>query len=342
MNNLYEAHKNARKDKLFYKEVQMVDSDPDHYLGLIQEMLMKKTYKVSEYTLSTINDKGKVRELAKLPYYPDRVIQWAIMLQIEPIFMEVFCDHTCASIKNRGIRHAQELLKKYLQTDPNGTTYCLKIDISKFYPNVDHEILKKLLMKKFKDTDLLDLLFAIIDSSPYPVGVPIGSYLSQFLANFYLAYFDHWLKEDLHLPYVIRYMDDVVILHSSKRYLHWVKRQMDEYLWQNLRLKIKPNWQVFPVESRGVDFVGFRRFHTFCLLRKKTCYHFKRKMIRIRKKHDQGQLLNYSEWCSANSYRGWLKWCDGFRLYTKYLEPIEESIDRYYQEIVKKGKVKTQ
>lgn len=178
MENLYEAHMNARKDKLFYREVQMVDADPEYYLGMIQEMLLNESYKVSEYTVSIINDKGKERELAKLPYFPDRIIQWAIMLQIEHVFMEIFCTHTCASIKGRGISKAQDLLHEYLE-DTEGTTYCLKVDVSKFYPSIDHEILKSLLQKKFKDKKLLNLLFKIIDSAPGEKGVPIGSYLSQ-------------------------------------------------------------------------------------------------------------------------------------------------------------------
>ena len=84
LDNLREAHRNARKDKLFYKEVVMVDSDPDKYLLQIQEMLKNGTYQVNpeDYTVSVINDKGKERELWKLPYFPHRIIQWAIMLQI--------------------------------------------------------------------------------------------------------------------------------------------------------------------------------------------------------------------------------------------------------------------
>ena len=131
MDNLRLAHKNARKDKLFYREVKMVDSDEDYYLGQIQEMLMNKTYEVSEYTISTINDKGKDRILCKLPYYPDRIIQWAILLQIEDVFMKTLCGHTCASLKGRGIRKASELTDKYMKDEFN-TAYCLKIDISKF------------------------------------------------------------------------------------------------------------------------------------------------------------------------------------------------------------------
>ena len=340
--NLKEAHRNARKDKLFYQEVKMVDSDLNYYINQIHEMLVTHTYTITpdRYTVTVINDKGKDRELAKLPYFPDRIIQWAVMLQIEPVFMEVFCSHTCASIKNRGISRAKDLLNKYLK-DVDGTQYCLKLDIRKFYPSIDHTILKNLLRRKFKDKELLSLLDMIIDSSPHETGVPIGSYLSQFLANYYLAYFDHWMKEDLGIQYVIRYMDDVIVLSDSKKHLHEVRKSIDEYLQDNLNLHLKDNWQVFPVESRGIDFVGFRSFHRFCLLRKKTCGRFKKKMTKLKKKQDKGHLFNYSEWCSGNSYKGWLKMCDGFRLYQKYIEPIQQSLDRYYQEVIKQRKVVT-
>ena len=92
-------------------------------------------------------------------------------------------------LKNRGIHKAMKLMDKYMK-DEAGTMYCLKIDVNKFYPSINHEILKNLLRKKFKDKDLLELLDKIIDSIPDGKGVPIGSYLSQYLANFYLAYFD--------------------------------------------------------------------------------------------------------------------------------------------------------
>lgn len=338
MDNLRLAHKNARKDKLFYKEVQMVDADPDYYLGIIQDMLINKTYKVSEYDVSTINDKGKERELMKLPYFPDRIIQWAIMLQVEDIFMKTFCTHTCASMKDRGIRKASALTDRYMK-DKFNTEYCLKIDVSKFYPNINHLILKKLLRKKFKDKELLELLDMIVDSYPGEKGVPIGSYLSQFLANFYLSYFDHWLKEKMGIQYVVRYMDDMVIFHYSKSYLHWLKRKMDEYLEVELDLKIKPNWQIFPTAIRGVDFVGFRHFYGFKLLRKSTCKKFKKKMLHIREKQDKGNLINYSEWCAANSYNGWLKWCNSYRLRKKYVEPVQSSLDRYYKQVIKKERM---
>lgn len=333
MDNLRLAHQNARKDKLYYREVKMVDADPDQYLKQIQEMLINHTYKVSDYSVSIINDKGKERELMKLPYFPDRIIQWAIMLQIEPIFMKVFCQHTCASIKDRGIKRANALVDEYMK-DKENTKYCLKIDVSKFYPNINHTILKGLLRKKFKDAELLELLDLIIDSYPGNKGVPIGSYLSQFLANFYLAYFDHWLKEEKKVKRIVRYMDDVVIFGASKEELHQLLRDMGEYLSEELDLSIKPNYQVFPTAIRGVDFVGYRSFYGYKLLRKSTCKKFKKRMIEIKKKQDAGKMLNYQEWCLANSYVGWLKWCDSWRLFEKYIEPVLPSLLQYYQNVI--------
>jgi hypothetical protein len=332
MDNLIEAHKNARKDKKFYKEVQMVDADPDYYLGRIRTMLLNGTYQVSEYTKSIINDKGKERELNKLPYYPDRIIQWAIMLQIEHIFIKTFVGHTCASIPLRGMSKAVKITDRCLKNKEN-SRYCLKIDISKFYPNIDPEILKSMLRKKFKDKRLLWLLDLIIDSYPYDKGVPIGSYLSQYLANFYLCYFDHWLREDCGEKLVSRYMDDVTIYSGSKEHLRELLEKIKHYLEVNLQLKLKDNYQIFPVKSRGVDFVGYRHFRGFRLLRKKTVNRFKFKLKIMKGK----QMINYSEWCSVNSYIGLFCICNSYRLCRKYLHPIIPKVLKYYQKVIAKN-----
>lgn len=336
IDNIRNAHLNARKDKLFYRDVKMVDATPDKYFNNIRDMLINETYSVSEYTISIVNDKGKDRELAKLPYYPDRIIQWAIMLQIEEIFVKTFCSHTCASVRKRGIKEATRLTRKFLK-DRKSTKYCLKIDVSKFYPSINHDILKALLRKKFKDKKLLRLLDIIIDSYPKEKGIPIGSYLSQFLANFYLTYFDHWLKEDKHIKMVVRFMDDMTIYGESKEELHNLMNEIHQYMNDKLDLKIKDNWQIFPTNVRGVDFVGYRFFYDFILLRKSTCKSFKRKMIIIKHKLEKGVIINEKDWCSANSYAGWLKWCDSYRLFEKYIEPIIPALIAYYRLVIVKN-----
>ena len=337
LDNLRKAHKNARKDKSFYKDVRMVDKNEDYYLIKIQNMLKNKTYKISKYTISIINDRGKERELFKLPYYPDRIIQWAIMLQLESIFVNTFCTHTCASISDRGIHKAIKLMDKYLKNKEE-TKYCFKMDVRKFYPNINHNILKQLLRRKFKDKDLLELLDKIIDSIEGNKGIPIGSYLSQFFANFYLSYFDHWLKENKKCKYVVRYMDDIVILDSSKENLHKIKDDIEEYFTEKLDIQIKDNWQIFSTKIRGIDFIGFRFFGNYKLLRKSTCKNFKRKMLKIKHKMNNKEELTYSEWCSVNSYKGWLKCCDSHRLYNKYIKSIEEYVNKYYINNIKNNK----
>ncbi|GBR74158.1 reverse transcriptase [Candidatus Termititenax aidoneus] len=321
LENLREAHHNARKDKSFYSDVKMVNTNEDFYLQKIQTMLQNKTYTVGKYFIEKINDKGKERTIAKLPYYPDRIIQWAIMLQIDNVFHKVFTSFCCASIKKRGIHRASRLLKEFLK-DKRGACYCLKLDIKKFYDSIDREVLKNLLRKKFKDEDLLKLMDKIIDSAPGKNGVPIGSYISQYFANFYLAFFDHWLKEVKRIRYIIRYMDDIVILHSSKLFLHELRESIAEYLALELKLELKPNWQVFPVTARGVDFVGYRHFDNFTLLRKKVCKSFKKIAHRI----IRAGYISHRNFCSLRSYDGWLKWCDGYRLRTKYFQKIKEAV----------------
>lgn len=340
MDNLKLAHKRARRDKSYYKEVKMVNSDEDYYLGLIRSMLKSETYEVSEYTRSIIDDKGKDRELCKLPYFPDRIVQWAIMLQIEPIFEKVFTHFTCASLPNRGAKRVISLMDKYMK-DYEGTQYCLKFDISHFYPSINHTVLKTLLRKKFKDERLLKLLDKIIDSTDGEHGIPIGSYLSQYFGNFYLSYFDHWLKEKLKIKYVVRYMDDVVIFGSDKHDLHIKKKQIGIYLKKYLDLDFKDNWQVFPTNSRGVDFVGYRFFHGYRLLRKKILKRMKKRLKIVRRKVKNNFKLTYKDWAATNSYLGWIIHCDSYRLQNKYFAPLKKSLDEYYLDKVKgKGKGK--
>jgi len=318
----------------------MVDANPDYYLIQLQNMLIWKTYKTSEYEVFIKKDGDKEREIYKLPYFPDRICHWAIIQQVEPIFLKKLNGCTHSAIPNRGIHSAFKQLDRYMRSDKEGTKYCLKLDIEKFYPSIRHDLLKEMYRTIFKDKDLLWLIDEIIDSVEGNRGVPIGNYLSQYSGNLFLAKFDRWLKEDLRLKYYIRYMDDIVILHNSKKYLHELRKIIEEYLAINLDLKIKDNWQVFPSRIRGIDFVGYRHFGDYVLLRKSTAQRLKRKMRNIMKKLDKGGKLTYSDFCSINSYKGWIKWCNGYNLYKKWIKPLESYCEQYYREVIKGGKGK--
>ena len=316
LNNLQNAHINARSGKRFYSEVKMIDKNPEYYTKEIQNMLVNKTYTVSNYEVFEKVDKGKLRKISKLPYYPDRIIQWAILQQIGSIFEKLFIYDTYSSIPGKGMHFGLKRVKEALK-DEYSTKYTLKIDMKKYYQSIDHFILKAKLRRKFKDQDLLWLLELIIDS--YSPGVPIGSYLSQYFANYYLTFFDRYCKEHLKIKYYFRYMDDIVILHKNKKYLHWLKKHFDWWLGEELKLKIKENWQVFPTRVRGIDFLGYRMFGDYTLLRDST----KRRMIEKMKKISKHSRITYNDNASIQSYKGWLKHCNAYNLYFQHVKPLE-------------------
>lgn len=162
MENLKTAHKHARRGKGWYKEVKQVESNLDGALKKLQISLIEHTYHTSPYEVFEKEENGKVREIYKLPYYPDRICQWAILQVIEPYLLKTMTKDTYSAIPKRGsqpiinkLRGYEKVIKKdgkvvrkfwvpsILASDPEGTKYCLKLDIRKYYPSIVHDVLKK-------------------------------------------------------------------------------------------------------------------------------------------------------------------------------------------------------
>lgn len=224
IDNLKLADEKARKGKLHSYGVQQHDKNREANILALHESLKNGTFKTSQYHVFTIFE-PKERQIYQLPYYPDRILHHAVMNILESIWVSVFTHDTYSCIKERGIHACAMSVKKALRKDPVGTKYCLKIDVRKFYPSINHEVLKGVVRRKIKDGRLLALLDEIIDSNintDIPIrnfvtnpntgelvatslnGVPIGNYLSQYFANLFLAYFDHWLKEEKRVKYYWR------------------------------------------------------------------------------------------------------------------------------------------
>ncbi len=294
MDNLILADAKARKGKAKQYGIQLFDRDGN--LAQLQHALQTKTYTTPAYTTFRIYE-PKERIIYRLPY-PDRVVHHAVMNLLEPMFTAMFTADTYSCIKGRGIHGASKALKRALK-DVAGTQYCLKLDIKKFYPSIDHDILKTQLRRKLKDNDLLHLLDNIIDSAD---GVPIGNYLSQYFANLYLTAFDRYVKGELKVTYYFRYADDIVILAPEKAILHKWLADIRNYLHTHLKLEVKSNYQVFPVAKRGIDFVGYVHYHTHIRLRKSIKQAFAR-MVAKRKNP-----------ASIASYNGWAKHCNSRHL----------------------------
>lgn len=372
MDNLYRAYQNAKSGKGWYKEVKQIEKRPFYYLAGLQYMLKNHLFKTSDYEIFILNEGKKKRDVYKLPFFPDRIAQWAILQVIEPFLLANMTADTYSAIPGKGIQPIVNDLRGYYKTkrvdgkkksvwvpsillsDEENTRYCYKIDLHHYYQSINHEVLKQKFRKVFKDPELLWLLDEIADSINTATeedlielslsgeievdpntGIPIGNYMSQYSGNFYLSSFDHWVKEELHVKHYYRYMDDVVIFASSKEELHEIHRKVTAYTRDYLHLNIKGNYQIFPTKVRGVDFVGYRFFGEYTLLRKSTAINFKRKMRACRKKMENNIPPTYSEWCSFNSYKGWLGNCDSYRLSKKYIEPLIEYMQNYYEREVK-------
>lgn len=210
--------------------------------------------------------------------------------------------------------------KKY----PNETKYCLKLDIRKFYPSIPHNGLKKCIRKKIKDKDFLMILDEIIDSTDnvrdvsskltnkIGIGVPIGNYLSQYFANLYLSELDHLCKEELKCKFYYRYADDIVILSDDKDFLHKVLIYIKLYV-HTIGLKVKDNYQIYPVDSRGINFVGYVFYHTHTLIRKSIKY----KIIRLVNSYLNREIDKKEFKVRMCAYYVWLKHADAKNLLYK-------------------------
>lgn len=309
IDNVEEADNKARKHKTTTYGVRVHDKNRQFENYDLADKLANMEYRTSEYSLKKIYE-PKERLIFRLPYYPDRIVHHAIMNYTESIWTKIFIKNTYACIKKRGIHKLVKDLKIDLKRHQEQTKYCLKLDITKFYPSIDHDILFEIIKKKIKDPDLLKVLREIIDSAP---GVPIGNYLSQFFANLYLAYFDHWMKEEVKCVHYYRYADDIVILSDDKEWLHKVLILIKLYLKHVLKLSIKSNYQIFPVDSRGIDFVGYKFYHTYTLLRKSI----KKKLMKLTNSFTNCKINKEEYRRRIQSYFGWLKYCNSKNLLHK-------------------------
>lgn len=320
--NIRNAILSASKGKRKREGVRKVLDNMDFYVCEIHKMLVSKQYKPSPYSKLLIHDgvRKKERIIYKPKFYPDQIVHWALMNNIQPLLQKGMYDYTCASIPDRGIHYGAKYLKKILVSDKKNTKYALKLDVKKFYPNIDKQIMKKKFRKIIKDRDTLDLIDLIVDSSES--GLPIGNFTSQWFANYYLQDLDHYIKEELKVKHYIRYMDDMLLFHRNKKELKKVKEQIETYL-RSESLSLKENWQLFKVDSRPVDFIGYRFYRGYTTLRRGNFLRIKRRAKRIYKR----KKISEKDASAMISYNGWLKHCDSFNFKQKYFNPYI-NIDR--------------
>jgi len=295
--NIRRAFANAMKGKSHYREVKEVKKSFEWHVNDLHIMLKEQKYKNSKYTTFERRSGGKIREIFMLPFYPDRVVHHCIMQVVGEVWEKTLIYDTYSTVPGRGPHLCAAKIKSLLCDKQ--WRYALKMDVKKYYPSINNQKLKEIIRHKIKDKYALEMLDNIIDSAK---GVPIGNYVSQWFGNLYLSEFDHWVKETLGAENYFRYCDDLVLIAKDKKTLWGYLDSIRTYLQNELSLELKENYQLFPV-TRGIDFLGFRFFPGYTLVRKR--------ILKAMKKN-----LNKPK--SKASYFGWLIHADSYRLINKY------------------------
>ncbi len=287
-NNLLDAAKKAQKGKRYKQTVAQFHFRLEENLLSLQEELQYGSYQPGDYRTFYIYD-PKERMISAAPYR-DRVVHHALCNVIEPVFEQTFIFDSYANRKGKGTHRAIKRYQEYAKRYP----YVLKCDIRKFFPSIDHEVLKRELRRKVNCRRTNHLIDTIIDNSnqqePHlqwfagddlfsPLdrrkGLPIGNLTSQFWGNVYLNRFDHFVKEELRVPGYIRYVDDFVLLGHDKREIHRWEAAISDYL-ASLRLILHPTKTQIHQTKDGIPFLGFQVYPHYCYVRKEKISRYRR------------------------------------------------------------------
>lgn len=314
--NVALAVKNACKDHAKSLTVIRIKENPEPYIEAVCGILDDESFHYSSFKRKTIFERGKWRELCYTRTFPDRIVQHAVMQIVAPILLGTCTADTYAAIPGKGLHQANLAIRKALRSDPEHTRYALKLDVKSYFPSVDRDILFWQIKRKIKCPRTLEILHTMIFDCPGD-GLLIGLYLSQILSSFYLSSFDHYAKEVLGQRYYYRYMDDIVVLGGNKNVLRWVLHYMTLELGR-LGLTVKGNHQIFPVDARGLDFVGFVFRHSHTRVRKRNKIAYKRSCGRIIRCIVHKEPITPHMLMSKQSYEGMMQWCDARNLVKIY------------------------
>ncbi|MCR4699767.1 MAG: hypothetical protein K5757_02265 [Bacteroidaceae bacterium] len=260
----------------------------DEVIRELAERISSGTFTVKDYREREIVEGGKLRKIQVLSMY-DRIGVNAVMSIVDKHMRKRFIRTTSASIKERGMHDLLAYIRRDLKEDPEGTQYCYKFDISKFYDSVQPDYVMYCVRRIFKDKRLIALLDGFVRMMPS--GISIGLRSSQGLGNLLLSVFlDHYLKDKYGVRHFYRYCDDGVVLAKSKEELWYVRDIVHEQV-AKIGLKVKDNERVFPV-GEGIDFLGYVIYNSEHVeLRKRIKKKMARKMHEIKSRKRRRELI---------------------------------------------------
>lgn len=332
--NLFQAWNEFAKGKKKKIDVQEFERNLEDNLFELHHLLTSKTYRHGLYEEFYVND-PKRRHIHKATVC-DRVVHHLLYKYLYELFDTTFMydSYSCRVDRgtNKGVRRlayfVRQVSKNYIRD-----CWVLKLDAKKFFANVDHETLLKLLRTKIRDQNILWLLLQVIESFSSKEGkrkgIPLGNLTSQVFANIYMNELDHYVKHNLKIKYYLRYADDFIISDSNKDNLYQCINILKQFLFEKLRLELHPDKIIVRKLSWGIDFLGYIVLPYYILPRSKTIRRmFKRLEVRA-KDYYRGKIDKFCFDQTLASYFGFLSHANSFRLRKKiyfsyYLEDKKE------------------
>lgn len=252
-NNIEDSFKEVRRNTNNNRRVFNMKQYKAYYISTVYSVVKSKNYIVGPYNKFTIYE-PKERQIVSQNVV-DKIINHLVARHIlYPALLPCLLDINVASRKDlgtsAGLKIANTFRKKCRVKYSH--YYILKCDISKFFFSIDHDILKEKLKKRIKDKDALDIVFRIIDSND--PGLFIGSMTSQVLAIFYLNDLDHFIKETLHIKYYVRYQDDFLLYHPSKKYLAYCLQEIKRFVAKE-KLTLNAKTRIYK-DTNNFTFLG--------------------------------------------------------------------------------------
>lgn len=305
--NMLDAYKNAKRGKSQRENVRRFNLAPEENLKRIRDSLIDRSFTTSQYLTKQIYE-PKERTIYVLPFAPDRIVQHALVNVLEPVWDSMFIHNSYACRKGKGMHAGSLKTMEYVRR----FDYCLKCDISKFYPSIVHDVLFEIVVRKIKCPGTLWLLKDIIYSVPDGLNVPIGNYTSQWLGNLYMNELDQHLKHTHRVKAYLRYCDDFCIFSNDKAYLNEMAQVIKTFCAERLQLRLS-KCDLFPV-SHGVDFLGYRHFRNYILLRKSTAKRVRKRLQRLPVMLEMGKITKEQFRSSVASTNGWLQWANTHNL----------------------------
>lgn len=336
-NIIRKAYKKLRKGKTKRKEIIAIDANLDIEVAEMRKMIENTkppdvevehpelAYKPCKRTPKIIFEHGKKRKI----YMPEIHEQWLhhiIVLVLEPIITATSYRFSCGSFPKRGAHYGKKQLLKWIRSG-DGIRNFAKIDIRHFYDNIRIEILMRELSIRIKDDWFLYIIRLCLRG--FKKGIPLGFYISQWLANYILEPLDRFVTEKLGIKKFVRYMDDMVFYDNAKKSLRTAVVKIMMFIGRRFRLKLKHTFQVcrFYYEGkrkigRPLDFMGFLFYRNKTILRKSIMIEATRTARKLKAAKEAGRGYFAKHVKAMLSYIGWFDCTNTYDCYLEYIKPL--------------------